>query len=80
MIVAHHLGRFVAACCSIGPAFDIRARTLYMAFQDWATNIGEAVLDERKFAQLVGQSGIAGKRTKEGRIWQGIALATPNPS
>lgn len=73
------LGRFIAACCSIGPAFTVKARTLYSAFQDWATNIGENVLDERKFAQLVGTSGISGKRTSEGRVWQGIALAN-NPS
>jgi putative DNA primase/helicase len=73
------LGRFVAACCSVGPALNVRARVLYAAFQDWATNIGENVLDERKFAQLVGASGISGKRTSEGRVWQGIALTNPNP-
>jgi putative DNA primase/helicase len=69
------LGRFIAACCSTGPALTVRARSLYQAFQDWTINVGEAVLDERKFAQLVGASGITGKRTAEGRMWQGIALA-----
>jgi putative DNA primase/helicase len=73
------LGRFVAACCSIGPAFNIKARTLHRAFQDWAMNIGEASLDGRKFAHLVGASGITGKRTAEGRIWLGIGLVDPSP-
>ena len=73
------LGRFIAACCSVGPALNVQARVLYQAFQDWATNFGENILDERKFAQLVGASGITGKRISQGRVWQGIALANQEP-
>jgi putative DNA primase/helicase len=69
------LGRFIAACCSLGPAFDIKARSLYGAFKDWATECDEAVIDERKFSKVVAASGITGKRTAEGRMWLGIKLA-----
>jgi putative DNA primase/helicase len=71
------LGRFIAACCSIGPAFNVKARTLYEAFQAWTSSFGEPGLDERKFAQVITASGITGKRTAEGRMWQGITLAVP---
>jgi hypothetical protein len=48
---------------------------LYAAFKEWATESDEAVIDERKFSKVVATSGIAGKRTAEGRMWLGIKLA-----
>ena len=68
------IGRFLAACCSVGTSTQIQARALYNAYLRWAGTNGEPVLDERKFSRAMSERGIQGGRMTAGRFWTGISL------
>jgi putative DNA primase/helicase len=73
------LGEFLADCCVLNREARTSSRDLYDAYRQWATDSGERVVPQRRFSVWMEnrgkQAGFAKVHTREGKCWQGIALA-----
>lgn len=73
------LADFIADKCVVKSDAQAKTKDLYSAYQRWADEYGEKPIKSRRFGQLLGERGFESIRTKSGRGWQGIGLATDEP-
>jgi putative DNA primase/helicase len=73
------LGEFLSDCCVLNREARTSSRDLYDAYRQWATDSGERVMPQRRFSVWMEnrgkQAGFAKVHTRDGKCWQGIALA-----
>jgi putative DNA primase/helicase len=68
------LGNFIKECCVQGPAFSVRARELFRAYQEWCEENNEHACSERFLSLRLKELGLERSRTAEARYWRGIGL------
>lgn len=73
------LGGFLGDCCVLRREARVASQQLYDEYKRWATEAGERVLSHKRFSQWMEhrgqQSGFHKQHTREGKVWQGLALA-----
>jgi P4 family phage/plasmid primase-like protien len=78
------LGDFLAECCVLNREARVPSRDLYDAYKAWATDAGERPLSHKRFSLWMehrgSEAGFRKQHTREGKVWQGLALAYAIPS
>ena len=73
------LGEFLADCCILRRDSRVPSQHLYDEYKRWANESGERVQSHKRFSQWMEhrgqQSGFRKQHTREGKVWQGLALA-----
>ena len=64
------IGEFLAAECSVGDAYRVRAMPLYLRYQKWA---GAEAINQRKFGKAMTERGFK-KHTNNGTEYLGLGL------
>jgi putative DNA primase/helicase len=68
------VGWFVEICCITAPNAQVRARTLYDAYKQWAEGSGERVETEKRFSGRMQEQGFEKERTDTGVSYLGMGL------
>jgi putative DNA primase/helicase len=72
------IGGFLKERCSQNPAYKIRIRELFKAYQEWCAENNEHACTERFLGLRLKEMNFKQIRTAEARYWQGLALR-PSP-
>jgi putative DNA primase/helicase len=72
------VGAWIEECCQCGPQAWASRRTLFGAWNQWATSAGEYVGSQRRFIQALETRGFVAERKRTGRGFAGIELR-PKP-
>lgn len=68
------LGVFLAEHCTLSPDMSTPASELYAAYRGWAEASGEKPLSKQQLGQRLVERGLEARRTRQARLWSGIAL------
>ena len=68
------VGAWIEECCQCGPQAWASSRTLFGAWNQWATSAGEYVGSQRRFIQALETRGFVPVRKNTGRGFAGIEL------
>jgi phage/plasmid-associated DNA primase len=65
-------------CCEVATAHDAPARKLYEPYKQWAEDMNEYVLKERKFAEGMQEHGRKSRQKavagKQNRVYEGLRI------
>src|SRR6266853_4141325 len=72
------ISRFLEECCEVSAAHDAPARKLYERYKEWAEDMKEYVLKERKFAEGMQEHDRKSKQKSVGgkmnRVYEGLRI------
>jgi putative DNA primase/helicase len=74
------LGAFRKECCEEGKTYEVKARSLYVAYREWSEKSGEKPMSETRFGLRLAEAGIQKEKREQGMVYLGIRLldwATP---
>lgn len=67
---------FLLEKCSRDVRFDVKAKELYQAYQNWCASSGLRPVSETSFGSKITNHGIVKHRTMRGMVYEGIRLRT----
>lgn len=73
---------FIDDCCIPAPGAKVGSTVLYTRYREWAEEVGEAVLSQRKLGTLLGERGFESRRSGKGGKyeWHGLGLNHIGPT
>jgi putative DNA primase/helicase len=73
------LGEFLSECCLLKRDHRVSNHDLYETYRTWVSDAGERPLSQKRFSQGLEhrgrELGFEKRHTREGKVWQGLALA-----
>jgi putative DNA primase/helicase len=69
------LAQFIEDCCLTGPSYYVRSSDLWHAWSEWCRQSSEEPGNQRRFKDDLANRGHDSRRTKNGIVFDGLALA-----
>lgn len=68
------LGRFIAECCEVRPLAQVKSSALFQRYQEFCEQAGERWVPAKDLPGEMQRRGFTWKRTKAGRLYEGVEL------